>query len=136
VDATGPAGHLTADVEGLTLYYASDGSGYLIASSQGSSQFVIYRRTGDNAYVLTFEITAGNGIDRVSTTDGIDVINVNLGPAFPAGVFVVQDDKNDGGLQNFKLVPWPTIANAGHPALAIDLSWDPRQAPVRRSQAP
>ncbi|MBF8284011.1 MAG: 3-phytase, partial [Anaerolineales bacterium] len=37
VDATGPAGHLTADVEGLTLYYASDGSGYLIASSQGSS---------------------------------------------------------------------------------------------------
>jgi hypothetical protein len=64
------------------------------------------------------------------------VINMNLGPAFPAGVFVVQDHKNDGGRQNFKLVPWPTIANAGHPTLAIDLSWDPRQAPVRRSQAP
>jgi len=136
VDATGPTGHFTADVEGLTLYYASDGSGYLIASSQGSSQFVIYRRAGDNAYVLTFEIAAGKGIDRVSTTDGIDVINVNLGPAFPAGVFVVQDHKNDGGNQNFKLVPWPTIASAGHPALAIDLSWDPRQAPVRRSPAP
>jgi len=136
VDATGPTGHLTAHVEGLTLYYASDGSGYLIASSQGSNQFVIYRRAGDNAYVLTFEIAAGKDSDRVSTTDGIDVINVNLGPAFPAGVFVVQDGKNDGGRQNFKLVPWPTIANAGHPALAIDLSWDPRQAPVRRSPAP
>jgi hypothetical protein len=28
-----------------------------------------------------------------------------LGPAFPHGVFVTQDDSNDGSNQNFKLVP-------------------------------
>ena len=136
VDSTGPTRHLTADVEGLTLYYASDGSGFLIASSQGSNEYAVYRREGDNTYILTFEIVAGDGIDRVSNTDGIEVANVNLSSVFSAGVFVVQDGKNDGGNQNFKLVPWSTIANAGHPALAIDLSWDPRQAPVRRLLAP
>jgi hypothetical protein len=46
VDGTAPNGHLTADVEGLTLYHASDGLGYLIASSQGSSTYVLYERGG------------------------------------------------------------------------------------------
>jgi hypothetical protein len=46
---------------------------------------------------------------------------------FPQGVFVAQDHTNDGGASNnFKLVPWPAIANAVNPALAIDTSWDPR----------
>ena len=31
---------MTADVEGLAIYHAGDGSGYLLASSQGSSEFV------------------------------------------------------------------------------------------------
>ena len=61
VDSTGSGGHLTADVEGLTIYYASDGTGYLIASSQGSDEFVVYTREGSNQYVGTFEIVAGNG---------------------------------------------------------------------------
>ncbi|HJQ79719.1 MAG TPA: phytase, partial [Lacipirellulaceae bacterium] len=36
VDRTGSGGHLDADVEGLTIYYATNGTGYLIASSQGN----------------------------------------------------------------------------------------------------
>jgi 3-phytase len=112
VDTTGAGGHLVADVEGLAIYHGRGGSGYLIASSQGSSSFVLYRREGDNAYVATFTIAAGDAIDAVSETDGIDVTSADLGPAFPQGVFVAQDGKNDQGNQNFKLVPWRAITAA------------------------
>lgn len=112
VDTTGPGGHLTAQVEGLALYYAGPGTGYLIASSQGRNEFVIYRRESDNDYVMRVKITPGNGIDEVTHTDGIDVVSGNLGPLFPEGVLVVQDHQNDGGNQNFKLVSWQAITAA------------------------
>ena len=109
VDSTSSTGHLTADVEGLTLSYGPEGRGYLIASSQGSDEFVVYRRTGENEYLATFQIVEGNGIDRVTHSDGIDVLEADLGPGFPRGVFVTQDQRNDGAHQNFKLVPWQDI---------------------------
>jgi 3-phytase len=109
VDSTGPAGFLTPDVEGLTIFLGAGGTGYLIASSQGRDAFNVYRREGRNEYVATFSIEAGNGIDRVTHSDGVDVINASLGPTFPHGVFVTQDQENDGSRQNFKLVPWPAI---------------------------
>ncbi|MGH2523565.1 MAG: phytase, partial [Anaerolineales bacterium] len=127
VDTTKRGGHLTEDVEGLTLYYTTRGDGYLLVSSQGNDTYVAYERGGKNAYVMTFEIVAGNGIDEVTHTDGIDVTNFGLGPAFLQGVFVAQDNKNDGANQNYKLVPWQTIANSTRPPLTIDTVWDPRR---------
>lgn len=127
VDKTDSGGHLTADVEGLTIYYASNGKGYLIASSQGASQYAVYRREENNAYVATFAIGAGSAVDAVTGTDGIDVTNVPLGSAFPMGVFVAQDDKNDKGNQNFKLVPWESVARAVVPPLTTDPAWNPRK---------
>jgi 3-phytase len=119
-------GRLDADIEGLTLYHAgSAGGGYLIASSQGSDAFALYERGGTNAYVATFRIAEG-AVDRVSGTDGIDVTNASLGSAFPRGVFVAQDNTNNDGNQNFKLVPWDGIARSASPALSVDTSWDPR----------
>jgi 3-phytase len=109
VDSTGPPGFLTPDVEGLTIFFGAAGTGYLIASSQGRDAFNVYRREGRNEYVAMFTIEEGNGIDRVTHSDGVDVLNASLGPSFPHGVFVTQDQKNDGGRQNFKLVPWPAI---------------------------
>jgi 3-phytase len=126
VDSTGSQGHLTADVEGLAIYYAAGGTGYLLASSQGSSEFTVYRRQGENDYVMTFEVTGAGGIDDVSGTDGIDVCNVALGQVFPLGVFVAQDNSNPGDNQNFKLVPWDSIAGAGAEPLDVDTSWNPR----------
>ena len=108
VDSANQRGHMTSNVEGLTLVYGADGAGYLVASSQGNSTYALYRR-GDNAYVGSFAIGDGNRIDAVSDTDGIDATAASLGPAFPQGVFVAQDGKNDGGNQNFKLVPWQAI---------------------------
>ncbi len=114
VDNTGEGGHLTADVEGVTLYPTSDGGGYLIVSSQGSSTFVIYERGGDNAYTGTFRIIETGDVDAVSGTDGLDVSPFALGDAFPEGVLVVQDDLNINpqSTQNFKLVSWRIIADA------------------------
>lgn len=100
---------LTADVEGLTLYCAGGGKGYLIASSQGSDTFNVYAREGDNRYVLTIDPKAGR-IDDVSDTDGIAVTNRPTSRQFPAGVLVVQDGHNTGGNQNFKLYDWRDIA--------------------------
>ena len=127
VDATGSGGHLVADVEGLSIYYTSAGTGYLIASSQGNSTFIIYQREEGNEYVMTFEIVDSAVIDRVSGTDGIDVTNFPLGTSFPQGAFIAQDGNNGAENQNFKLVTWQMIANAANPPLSIDISWDPRQ---------
>lgn len=102
-------GRLFADVEGLTIAYGKDGAGYLMASSQGNHSYVVYRRDGNNEFVKNFRVGAGAGVDGCEETDGIDVTTANLGPAFPYGVFVVQDGFNDKGNQNFKLVPLQTI---------------------------
>ena len=133
---TNAGGHLVADVEGLTIYYAQGSEGYLIASSQGednpthtlANSFAVYRRDGDNEYVMSFRIVENTalGIDGVSNTDGIGVSNVFLGPAFGQGAFVAQDGHNSGGNQNFKLVPWENIATAITPNLIIDTGWNPR----------
>ncbi|MBI1764389.1 MAG: phytase [Acidobacteria bacterium] len=103
-------GHLHADVEGLTIAYGPNGTGYLIASSQGNYSYVVYKREGGNEFVKQFRIGDG-AIDGVEETDGIDVTTANLGGQFSKGVFVVQDGFNDKGSknQNFKLVPFDAI---------------------------
>lgn len=118
VDIVG-AGRVTADIEGLALYDAGDGEGYLIASSQGDDAFAVYRRdTG--GFVGRFRIGAAAGIDGVTHTDGIDVTSASLGEGFPFGLFVCQDDENDVGTQNFKLVRWERIASAMVPPLIVN----------------
>jgi len=110
VDSTGPDGRLTADVEGLAIYDAGQGRGYLVASSQGNNTFVVYRREGQNEYVFTFRVVGGGGVDGVSDTDGIEITSRPLGASFPQGLLVVQDGSNDDGHQNFKLISWAAVA--------------------------
>ena len=120
-------GHFQPDAEGLAIYYKSDGTGYLIASSQGDNSYTIYTREGTNAFVGKFQIIDGT-VDATDHTDGIDVTNFPLGTTCDQGVFVAQDGKNfDNGIrknQNFKLVRWDAIANML--GLSIDMTWDPR----------
>ena len=71
-----------------------------------------------------FQVIANGTMDSVEECDGADVINLNLGPAFPMGLLVVQDgdddpkvlEEDDGELENiatsFKFVPWENIAQA------------------------
>ncbi len=109
VDSVGWFERLRPDVEGIAIYQSGPDEGYLIVSSQGSNDFVVYRRAGENDYIGRFRIVAGNGLDRVTHTDGIEATSIALGPRFPAGLFVAQDDEDDESGQNFKLVPWHAI---------------------------
>ena len=124
-------GNLTADVEGLAIYYGDNGQGYLIASNQGADNYAVYERQGDNRFLGHFHIVAdeATGIDGVSETDGLDVTSANLGSTLPNGVLVVQDGRNitPKARQNFKLVPWERIAEAL--GLAIHNGYEPRAEP-------
>lgn len=99
------------DAEGVTIYYARDGGGYIIASSQGNDTFIVYDRQPPHAYVKTF------GLEGVEETDGVDVTNVNLGPEFPYGLFVCHAD----GKPSIAVVT--AYEDLG---LDIDTSYDPR----------
>jgi 3-phytase len=116
--------HLKADVEGLTIYYASQGSGYLIASSQGNNTYAVYRREGNNEYLGSFRIEAGRALDGTAETDGIDVTGASFGTVFPSGFFIAQDGRNEekgkNGNQNFKVVSWEKIASQFDPPLVVD----------------
>ncbi|MGD1701440.1 phytase [Dapis sp. BLCC M229] len=134
--------NIQADVEGLTIYYADNGNGYLLASSQGDNTFAVYEREGDNEFIGNFFIGDFANIDGAQESDGADVINVPLGENFPNGLLVVQDGSNepeviqqdpeDGEIQNFntnfKFIPWENVANAFEEPLEIDrFSYNPRQ---------
>lgn len=128
---------ITADAEGLTIYYGENGSGYLLASSQGDSSYAAFSREGNNDYLGSFIID--DGIDGVEESDGADVTSVALGTQFPNGLLVVHDGSNepaqvvvdDGEVQNystnFKFVPWDSVAKTFTPALTIGSDYDPRQ---------
>ncbi len=105
VDLVASLTGLTADIEGLAIYYRGDGLGYLLASSQGNDRYNVYRREGANEFLGTFQIPDGP-FGKARNTDGLDVINMNLGPLYPEGLLVVQHDDVD-----FKMVRWPDIAN-------------------------
>jgi myo-inositol-hexaphosphate 3-phosphohydrolase len=128
-------GPIQQDVKGLTMHYAANGRGYLIAASQGGSSFGILDRQ-TNAWLGAFQIASGNGIDKVTGEDGIDVTNFNLGSRFPNGFFVSTDFDNSPDNQNHKLVPWQAIANAFSPALIIDSTFDPRLIGASGSKGP
>ena len=107
------------DAEGITIYYARDGGGYLIVSSQGNDTFMVYERQSPHAFIKAFQI------EDVGETDGVDVTNVNLGPDFPYGLFSCHSD--------------------GKPAIAVvvafedlglesDTSYDPRTGTYQENE--
>ena len=107
---------LAADVEGLAIYRAAEGPALLVASSQGDHTYAVYDLDDGDAYLGSVRITDDPeaGIDGAEETDGLAVSAVNLGPGFEAGVLVVQDGYNrlPEARQNFKLVPWSSVARA------------------------
>jgi 3-phytase len=100
---------LTADVEGLTIYYGPGSKGYLIASSQGAGTFQVYEREAPHDFVQTIDPAPGT-IGDVGETDGIDVTSAAITPHFPHGLFVCQDGRGKNGFQNFKFFAWDEIA--------------------------
>lgn len=102
---------LLPDVEGITLYYAANGEGYLIASSQGSDDFRVYNRKEPHNFITAFAVNGANN------TDGIDITNVSMGSIFPEGMFAAHS-----GSRAIRLCDY---ADTG---LNVDTSyWNPRK---------
>ena len=112
--------YLTADVEGLTIYDAGHGRGYLLVSSQGLDEFLVYDRE-TLEHLGNFAV--GDGVvDSVEESDGMHVANVNLGGRFRQGLLVMQDGGNSPDVAdeegetrdntNFKFVRWADVAHA------------------------
>ena len=114
-------GHFRPDAEGLTIVYLPGGGGYLIASSQAGSNtlnsYLVYDRLGTNAFIREFRVIDGPQTDGCGWTDGIDALATNLGPSFPHGIFICQDNANSlpgtVGNQNFKFVPLERVVGLG-----------------------
>jgi 3-phytase len=117
IDVENASNNLESDVEGQTIYYTSGAKRYLIISSQGANRFDVVEFSGAGPYAYKGAFT----IARVAETDGIDVSNRNLGPAFPQGIFLVHSGQDAAALT---AVNWQDIASAL--GLAIDTSFDPR----------
>lgn len=106
-------GRLVADVEGVTLL-RDGGETFLIASSQGDDAFAVWQvgaAAGTERYVGRFRVAASGSVDAVTGTDGVDAWSGPIGP-YARGLLAMQDDENEGGAQNFKLVDWATVRAA------------------------
>ena len=117
---SGAGGHLINDVEGVTIVDQPGGAGYVIVSVQNApdpnaSYFSVYKRSPGNDFVKTFRVANGTSSDDCDRTDGITASTANLGPEFPNGVFICQDNNNDlpgaAGHQDLKLVGLQKVVN-------------------------
>ena len=109
-------GYFARDVEGLAVVNEPGGYGYLIASSQGDHSYTVYRSRAPYEFVRKVQVTKSAATDGCERTDGIDAVAANLGPAFPRGIFVCQDNENQDpapGNQNFKFVPLESFLPLG-----------------------
>ncbi|WP_047394877.1 phytase [Chitinibacter sp. ZOR0017] len=132
-----PESKISRDLEGLSIYYGPNGTGYLIASSQGGAHggapnvsdapyddsFAVFALNGNAKPVLKqgFRLSQGpNGnTEGVQECDGADVVALQL-PGYPFGLLVTQDGYNDDlnnldgvtAQTNLKFTSWEKIATA------------------------
>ena len=86
---------IRGDREGIALYRETADTGYLVLSSQGNSQFKIFKREGDNTFVKT------RSFKNVRKTDGLAISSIPL-PDFPKGIIACHNDRN----KNFVIFDW------------------------------
>lgn len=92
------------DHEGLSIYKADDGTGYILLSDQQANQFHIFPREGSKGQPHHHPLLK---IIKTSTdeSDGSEVTNVSLNDTFRSGLFVAMS--TDG---TFQLYNWEQIA--------------------------
>ena len=109
--------NLTADAEGVDIWYGPGRSGYLIVSSQGDDTYGVYALTGRNRSLGTFRV-AGDGVDDVNGSDGLAVSNAPVGE-YRSGLLVTHDEPETGpdvdpdrDATGFSYVHWGDVAKA------------------------
>ncbi|WP_243705003.1 phytase [Micromonospora sp. KC723] len=118
-NAKGYGGNLlTADAEGVDIYYGRGSVGYVLVSSQGDDTFAVYQRQGTNRAVGSFRVTGVGGVDDINGSDGLAVTNRPVGK-YRQGLLVTHDEPETGpdvdeerDATNFSYVSWGDIARA------------------------
>ena len=131
--ATGFGGpNLTADAEGIDIYYGPGATGYVIVSSQGDDRYAVYSTDGDNRPLSTFVIHGVGAVDDVNGSDGLAVTNRPVGP-YQEGLLVTHDEPETGDdvdedrqPTSFSYVSWPQVAAALHLSVDTGAGNDPR----------
>lgn len=75
-----------SDVEGISIFPASEKTGFILVSNQQADTFNVYLRENPSAGRIA-QIPVST-----KESDGSDVTAVNLGPKFPNGVFVAMSN--------------------------------------------
>jgi 3-phytase len=131
-DDTGFGGHrLTADAEGVDIYYGIGDTGYLLVSSQGDDTFAVYERTLRNRPLGSFTVH-GVGVDDINGSDGLAVTNRAVGD-YRGGLLVTHDEPETGptvepgrDATNFSYVSWHLIARTMSLQVSTRMDNDPR----------
>ncbi|MGI5189316.1 phytase [Promicromonospora sp. CA-289599] len=111
--------NLTADAEGVDIWYGPGRKGYVIVSSQGDDTYGVYDLRGRNRALGTFRV-AGDGVDDVDGSDGLAVSNAPVGE-YRSGLLVTHDEPETGpdvdpgreeDATGFSYVHWGDVAKA------------------------
>lgn len=109
--------NLTADAEGVDIWYGPGRKGYVIVSSQGDDTYGVYDLAGRNRTLGTFRV-AGVGVDDVNGSDGLAVSNAPVGE-YRSGLLVTHDEPETGpdadperDATGFSYVHWGDVAKA------------------------
>ncbi|KGN39252.1 phytase [Knoellia subterranea] len=123
---------LTADVEGVDLYYGAGSTGYVIVSSQGDDTYAVYDRRGNHAPLGSFRIAGTGGVDDVNGSDGLAVTNRPVGE-YRQGLLVSHDEPETGSgvdperdATNFSYVQFGDVADALDLKVSTAARNDPR----------
>lgn len=79
---------VVGDLEGITILGTGLDTGYIIASDQGRSQFIVLDRKTPHQYIGSFAVQGANN------TDGVDVANYPFGKRFADGIFACHTDSD------------------------------------------
>jgi len=94
------------DHEGISIYKANDGTGYILLSDQQANAFQIFPREGSNKGPHDHPL-----IKKIYTStkesDGSEVSNVSFNSNFPSGLFVAMS--TDGTFQYYR---WEDLAGS------------------------
>jgi 3-phytase len=94
------------DREGISIYRTGAGTGYILVSDQQNNAFRIFRREGTPAKPHEHAFLKSVPVSAIES-DGSEVTNVALGPAFPNGLFVAMSNG-----KVFHLYSWDDIAGS------------------------
>lgn len=112
------SGLLATPVGGVALYRAAGTSGYLVVANTSADTFVVFDRQPPHAPRGSFRVVQDGGIDAVTGPRSLELTSLPLGTLFPQGLLIAHDATN-APVENYKLVSWPSVANAFTPPLVI-----------------